>query len=88
MTTYLPGVIYDKIVLFTASGSSDGNTWPSGTYWNTTSGAGFTNYAGGNYQLTSGSPYYKAGTDGKDIGVWDWATFNAETTNALNGIFR
>jgi hypothetical protein len=85
LNAYLPTVTYNKMVLFTATGASDGNAWPSGTYWNTTSGAGFTNYAGGNYELTSGSAYHKAGTDGKDIGVWDWAVFNNDITNALNG---
>jgi hypothetical protein len=51
------------------------------------SGAQFTNFAGGNYQLLSGSPYRKAGTDGNDIGVWDWTALNTEVSNALNGTF-
>ncbi len=84
---YLPTMIYNKQVLITSNGSSDGNTWPSGTLWNSTSGAGFTNYAGGNYQLTNASAYHNAGTDGRDIGVWDWSTVNAKTNNALNGIY-
>jgi hypothetical protein len=82
---YLPTIIFNKQVMITSTGSSDGNTWPSGTFWNSTSGTEFTNYGGGNYQLTNASTYRNAGTDGKDIGVWDWTTFNAETNNALNG---
>jgi hypothetical protein len=81
---YLPTVTYNDMVFLTATGSP-GGTFPSGTFWNTIAGAGFTNYTGGNYQLTNASPYHNAGTDGKDIGVWDWTTFNAETSNALAG---
>ena len=83
--TYVTTLIANDMLMLTSSGKSDGNQWPSGTFWNTTSGAGFTNYAGSNYQLLTSSPYHNAGTDGRDIGVWDWTTFNAETTNALNG---
>jgi Abnormal spindle-like microcephaly-assoc'd, ASPM-SPD-2-Hydin len=84
LSTYITSVVYNDIVMLTASGSSDGNAWPSGTFWNSSSGAGFANYAGGDYQLTGGN-YRNAGTDGKDIGVWDWTTFNTDMTNALNG---
>jgi hypothetical protein len=83
--TYVTTLIANDMLMLTSSGKSDGNQWPSRTFWNTTSGAGFTNYAGSNYQLLTSSPYHNAGTDGRDIGVWDWTTFNAETTNALNG---
>ena len=85
LNTYITNTVYNDNVILTTNGTSDGNTWPSGTFWNSTSGAGFTNYSGGNFQLTSGSKYHNAGTDGKDIGVWDWTTFSAETTSALNG---
>ena len=34
----------------------------------------------GNYQLASGSPYSGAGTDGKDIGISDWTSFNSLTS--------
>jgi hypothetical protein len=86
-STYVVTPVYNYSVLLTTSGTSDGTPWPSGTFWNTTSGAGFTNYAGGNFQLLASSPYHNAGTDGKDIGVWDWTTFNTETNNAVNGIY-
>jgi hypothetical protein len=41
----------------------------------------------GNFQLLNSSPYHNAGTDGKDIGVWDWPTFNSKTTNVINGVW-
>jgi hypothetical protein len=85
-TAYMGTTIYNDDVMLSGTGSSTA-TYPSATFWNTISGAGFTNYASGNYQLTSGSPYHNAGTDGKDIGVWDWTTFTADTANALNGTF-
>jgi hypothetical protein len=85
LSTYITNAVYNDLVMLTASGTNDGNTWPSGTFWNSTSGAGFLNYSGENYQLTSSSKYHNAGTDGKDIGVWDWSTLNTETTNALAG---
>jgi len=85
-STFFTSLTYNDLLVLTASGSSDGKTYPSGnTYFNSTSGAGFTDYAGGNYQLTVGSTYHNAGTDGKDIGVWDWTTLNAKTNNALAG---
>jgi len=87
LSTYITNTVYNDLVMLTASGTNDGNSWPSGTFWSSTSGAGFVNYSGGNYQLTSGSKYHNAGTDGKDIGVWDWNTFNTETNNALAGHF-
>ena len=86
LNTFAPGYIYNDTTLLTSDGNPIG-MYPSGVFWNTTSGAGFTNYSGANYQLTSGSPYHNAGMDGKDIGVWDWITFNTKTTNALNGAF-
>lgn len=66
---------------------------PTGTSFTSIAGAGFTSTSGtdpnlaGNFQLAANSPYHNAGTDGKDVGVWDWATLNAETTAALNGTF-
>lgn len=54
----------------------------------TYTGVSFTNYnngLAGNYQLTSGSPYRNAASDGKDIGVWDWTNFNLLTSLALGG---
>jgi len=83
LSTFAPGYIYNDIVFIGVTGGA----YPAGTFWNTSGGVGFTNYAGANYQLTSGSAYHNAGTDGKDIGVWDWTTFTTDTYNALNGTF-
>ena len=74
-----------RICLLTSSGGSAGGQWPNGTLWNTIAGAQFTDHAGGNYQLLNTSPYRNAGTDGKDVGVSDWAGLTAKTTNALGG---
>jgi hypothetical protein len=81
LSTFAPGYIYNDIVFI----GSAGGTYPAGTFWNTSGGVEFTNFAGANYQLTTTSTYHNAGTDGKDIGVWDWTTFNTETTNAVSG---
>jgi hypothetical protein len=84
---YVPNAIYNDTLLLTSSGGTDGGQWPSGTLWDNIAGAQFTNYSGGNYQLLSTSPYHNLGTDGKDIGVWDWTTFNNKTSKALTGIY-
>jgi hypothetical protein len=81
LSTFAPDYIYNDIVFI----GSGGGTYPAGTFWNTIGGVGFTNYAGANYQLTSGSAYHNGGTDGRDIGMWDWITFNTMTTSARNG---
>ena len=81
MNTYVPNVVYDQNLLLTSSGGSAGDQWPNGTLWSTIAGAQFTDHASGNYQLLSTSPYRNAGTDGKDIGVWDWVGLTAKTTN-------
>jgi hypothetical protein len=68
--------------------------YPTGSLWaGSVAGVGFTSVTGtdpnlsGNFQLLNTSAYYQAGTDGKDIGVWDWTCFNAETAAALAGTF-
>ena len=85
LNAYVPNSIYGQNLQLTSSGGSHGNQWPHGTLWNTIAGAQFTNHARGNYQLLNTSPYRNAGTDGKDIGAWDWPAFNAKTTDALDG---
>jgi hypothetical protein len=83
LTTYVSnGLTYNDNTFLTV-GNPGG--YPAGSLWSTDSTAGFTNYAVGNYQLTVDSPYHNAGTDGRDIGVWDWTAFNAATTKALSG---
>ena len=92
LTTYTRNLVYGGNVLLNASGASVG-TYPAGTFWNTLAGVQFTSYSGidptlsGNFQLRSSSPYHNAGTDGKDIGVWDWACLNSDSAAALAGTF-
>lgn len=86
LNTYATGYIYNDMVFINSSGTSTG-TYPSGTLWNTQSGVQFTNFPSANYQLLSGSPYHNAGTDGKDIGVWDWVCLNYDSAGALAGEF-
>ena len=74
-------------MIINSNGSSDGNTWPSGTFWSTQAAVQFTNFASANYQLLNSSPYHNAGADGKDIGVWDWTCLNNDTAAAIAGKF-
>src|SRR5208337_3941119 len=90
LSTFAPGYIYKDVVFATTTT----NTYPLGTFWSTNlAGVGFTSYSGtdpnltGNFQLTSGSAYHNTGTDGKDIGVWDWTCYNATTTAAAAGTY-
>ena len=88
LSLFLTQLTWNKNVLSNATGTN----YPSGTFLSLLSQIGFTNYsltsvAGTNYQLLPSSPYVSAGTDGKDIGVWDWSTWNTATANAVSGIF-
>jgi hypothetical protein len=88
LNAYLqPTYVYNDNVFINSTGISPGYIWPSGTFWSTTTTAGFTNYSGGNFQLLSSSPYHNAGTDGRDIGVWDWTCLNNDSAAALAGKF-
>ena len=87
LNSYVPLCTWSDIVFIGSNGSSDGNTWPSGTFWSTLQAVQFTNFASANYQLLSSSPYHNAGTDGKDIGVWDWTCLNNDAASALAGTF-
>lgn len=54
-----------NVVIGRPSGS-----YPSGNFFPANVAAvGFTNFAGGDYSLTSGSAYHNAGVDGKDVGA-------------------
>ena len=92
LTTYTKNLVYGANVLLNAIGVSR-VTYPAGTYWNTLAGVEFISYSGtdptlpGNLQLQSTSRYHNAGTDGKDIGVWDWACLNNDSAAALVGNF-
>ena len=87
LNTFLSPYTWNDDVFINSTGSSDGNRWPSGTFWSTQAGVQFTNFVSANYQLLSGSPYHNAGTDGKDIGVWDWTCLNNDSAAALAGKF-
>ncbi len=83
------------VVLMNATAAPVGGNPPidPGISFTTYAGAGFTSYSGsdpdltGNFQLTSSSSYHNAGTDGKDIGVWDWICLNNDSAAALAGKF-
>jgi hypothetical protein len=87
LSTYLSPYTWNDIAFINSTGTTDGNAWPSGTFWSTQVGVQFTNFSSGNYQLLSGSPYHDAGTDGRDIGVWDWTCLNNDSAAALTGKF-
>jgi hypothetical protein len=91
-SSYITGLIYNDNVIINSTGAAKWTT-PATTLWRTFAGMDFASASGtipnisGNLQLTASSPSYRAGTDGKDIGVWDWTCYNAETTAALAGTF-
>ena len=87
LNTYISPYTWNDVVFMNTTGTSDGNTWPSGTYWSTQTGVQFTNFAGANYRLLTSSTYHNAGTDGNDIGVWDWTCLNNDSAAALAGTF-
>jgi hypothetical protein len=84
---YVPNAVYGANMLLAPGGTFSLSAYPSGTSSGTVSAAGFTNYSAANYQLSAASPYHNAGTDGKDIGVWDWACLTNSTTAALAGTY-
>ena len=86
LSTFAPGYMYNDIVFINSSGIRMG-AYPSGTLWSTQTNAQFTNFASADYQLLSTSPYHNAGTDGKDIGVWDWTCLDDDSAAALAGTF-
>ena len=87
-----PPYVYDQNLLIDSTGNPVSGYLPH-TLWKTQARTGFTRYSGtppdysGNFQLTSSSPYHDAGTDGKDVGVWDWACLNNDSAAALAGKF-
>jgi hypothetical protein len=89
---YAPGAVYGDILLQTPTGANPGG-YPATTSFNTLSSTGFTSVTGtspnlsGNFQLLNTSPFHQAGTDGKDVGVWDWTCLNNDSAAALAGIF-
>jgi hypothetical protein len=75
---YVPDSTFSTNAFFNNAGAP----WPPSNYPATSlfaasvAAVGFTDAVNDNYQLTSGSPYHNAATDGKDIGV-DFAALAA-----------
>jgi hypothetical protein len=92
LKTFASGYTYNDMVFINSTRNAMG-TFPARTHWNTVTGVEFTTISGtspnysGNFQLTNSSPYYHAGTDGKDIGLWDWNCLNNDSTAAVAGKF-
>jgi hypothetical protein len=67
-------------------GGGSPSKYPAGNFFPPVlASVGFTDFAGGDYHLTSASPYKGAGTDGKDPGA-DIDTVLAATCGAIYGI--
>ncbi len=62
---YFPGYVFSKNVI---AGAQSRNYPKDNFYPDSLEKVGFVDRAKGNYRLTAGSSYRKAGTDGKDIG--------------------
>ena len=86
LAAFVTNLIYKNIVFINTSGASAGS-YPASTFWNTQNRMAFSNVSASNYQLSSASPYHNAGSDGKDIGVWDWNCLNSDSAAALAGTF-
>jgi hypothetical protein len=82
ITAYLPAATISRNVLAggTASQYPTTNYFPTVSAWR----AGFVNFAGGDYRLTTSSPYRNVATDGRDLGA-DIASMTAQTAIALSG---
>src|SRR5262245_35201122 len=66
VNAYFPGSSFTRNAIVGGSAS----TWPADNYYpSSLSAVGFTDLNGKNYVLAAGTPYVRAGTDGKDVGV-------------------
>src|SRR5206468_1529295 len=67
LNAFYPGYLFAKNAMV---GGTD-NPYPTGTFFPTSydPGAGFVNYAGGDYHLAPSSPFKNAGTDARDLGA-------------------
>jgi hypothetical protein len=66
VNAYFPGSSFTRSAIVGGSAS----TWPADNYYpSALSAVGFIDMAGKNYALAAGTPYVRAGTDGKDVGV-------------------
>jgi hypothetical protein len=78
LNRFYPGAVFQKNVIIAGSAS----VYPGGNFFPGSIGAvGFTDVSGGNFALTSSSPYRNAATDGTDVGclisqMIRWPSFN------------
>jgi hypothetical protein len=86
LKTYINTYTYNHNVFMTVDGASQA-TYSPGTAWSTQTGVRFAGFAAGNYQLSGNSPYHNAGSDARDVGVWDWTCLNYNSAAALAGKF-
>lgn len=78
---YAPGAVFEKNLV--AGGAS--YAYPAGNFLPPTlDAASFVNFGAGDYRLQAGSPYSKAGTDGRDLGA-DIAGLLATTAGVVEG---
>ena len=84
LKSFFHNLVWNKNILM---GGNKG-AYPAESYFLSLIEVGFGNPGLGDFQLRPGTQGYDGGTDGKDIGVWDWANLNTETTNAEKGVFR
>lgn len=69
-TTMLNKIFSNYTVTKNALIGGSESQYPANNYFPTDIAAvGFVNYSGGNYRLSTSSPYKNAGTDGKDLGA-------------------
>jgi hypothetical protein len=94
LETFTTNLTYKAVALINSTGVTENYPYPPGTFWSRLPDVGFTSYVGtdpdleGNFKLLSTSPFHDAGTDGKDIGVWDWACLMSTTLVAGSGNYR
>jgi hypothetical protein len=79
---YFPGAVFDKNLL---AGGTVSDYPPDNFFPSSLNNVGFMNLSGGDYRLSSTSPYKNAGTDGADIGA-DIAGLLAATANVVKGV--
>ncbi len=78
LSTYFPSCLVTRNAMVAGSSSQ----YPTGNFFpGTFNDVGFVSLSGGDYRLSSTSPYKNGGTDGKDIGA-DIAAINAALTGS------
>ncbi|MDQ6887067.1 MAG: hypothetical protein M3068_07195 [Gemmatimonadota bacterium] len=79
LDAFCPGWVFQRNAILGAPA----RLYPAGNFYpGDPAAVGFANFAGGDYRLIPGSPYRKAGTDGKDIGA-DIAALDSATAGVV-----